>query len=121
VVCFLDQAIHEFDIARFLMGDVTEVSAWGTVRFHPDAQELGDVDTATTFLRFSSGALGVVENSKASGVRLRHCHGSVWGKWYNWLFRLSQRLRCATITRTDISWTITISLWIVLAQLFALS
>jgi myo-inositol 2-dehydrogenase/D-chiro-inositol 1-dehydrogenase len=61
---FLDQAIHEFDIARFLMGDVTEVSAWGTVRFHPDAQELGDVDTATTFLRFSSGALGVVENSR---------------------------------------------------------
>src|SRR6266436_8092670 len=61
---FLDQAIHEFDIARFLMGDVTEVSAWGTVRFHPDAQELGDIDTATTLLRFSSGALGVVENSR---------------------------------------------------------
>jgi len=46
------------------MGDVTEVNAWGTVRFHPDAQELGDIDTATTLLRFSSGALGVVENSR---------------------------------------------------------
>jgi myo-inositol 2-dehydrogenase / D-chiro-inositol 1-dehydrogenase len=61
---FLDQAIHEFDIARFLMGDVTEVSAWGTVRFHPDAEEFGDIDTATTLLRFASGALGVVENSR---------------------------------------------------------
>jgi len=61
---FLDQSIHEFDIARFLMGEVTEVNAWGTVRFHPDAQELGDIDTATTLLRFSSGALGVVENSR---------------------------------------------------------
>jgi myo-inositol 2-dehydrogenase/D-chiro-inositol 1-dehydrogenase len=61
---FLDQAIHEFDIARFLMGDVTEVSAWGTVRFHPDAEEFDDVDTATTLLRFASGALGVVENSR---------------------------------------------------------
>jgi myo-inositol 2-dehydrogenase/D-chiro-inositol 1-dehydrogenase len=61
---FLDQAIHEFDIARFLMGEVAEVNAWGSVRFHPDAGELGDVDTATTLLRFASGALGVVENSR---------------------------------------------------------
>ncbi len=61
---FLDQAIHEFDIARFLMGDVIEVSAWGTVRFHPDAEEFDDIDTATTLLRFASGALGVVENSR---------------------------------------------------------
>lgn len=61
---FLDQAIHEFDIARFLMGEVAEVNAWGSVRFHPDAGEFGDVDTATTLLRFASGALGVVENSR---------------------------------------------------------
>jgi myo-inositol 2-dehydrogenase/D-chiro-inositol 1-dehydrogenase len=61
---FVDQTIHEFDIARFLMGDVTEVNAWGAVRFHPDAEEFGDIDTATTLLRFSSGALGVVENSR---------------------------------------------------------
>src|ERR1700737_3408997 len=61
---FLDQSIHEFDIARFLMGDVTEVNAWGAVRFPPDAEEFGDIDTATTLLRFSSGALGVVENSR---------------------------------------------------------
>jgi myo-inositol 2-dehydrogenase/D-chiro-inositol 1-dehydrogenase len=61
---FLDQAIHEFDIARFLMGEVEEVNAWGSVRFHPDASEFGDIDTATTLLRFASGALGVVENSR---------------------------------------------------------
>ncbi len=61
---FLDQAIHEFDIARFLMGEVTEVNAWGSVRFHRDAAEFGDIDTATTLLRFASGALGVVENSR---------------------------------------------------------
>lgn len=61
---YIDQAIHEFDIARFLMGEVAEVNAWGSVRFHPDAGEFGDVDTATTLLRFASGALGVVENSR---------------------------------------------------------
>src|ERR1700722_15549375 len=61
---FLDQTIHEFDIARFLMGEITEENAWGAVRFHGDAADLGDIDTATTLLRFASGALGVVENSR---------------------------------------------------------
>ena len=61
---FIDQAIHDFDLARFLMGEVESVSAWGTVRFLREAAALGDVDTATTLLRFTSGALGVVENSR---------------------------------------------------------
>ena len=34
-------------------------------------------------------------------------------------FRQSQRLRCATTTRMAISWTISISLWTVLALPFA--
>src|ERR1700736_4824941 len=61
---FIDQAIHEFDLARFLAGEVDEVIAWGAVRFSEDAATAGDVDTATTLLRFKSGALGVVENSR---------------------------------------------------------
>ena len=61
---FIDQAIHEFDMARFLAGEVDEVYAWGAVRFSEDAAAVGDVDTATTLLRFKSGALGVIENSR---------------------------------------------------------
>jgi myo-inositol 2-dehydrogenase / D-chiro-inositol 1-dehydrogenase len=61
---FIDQAIHDFDIARFLAGEIEEVSAWGAARFDAHAAELGDVDTATTLLRFRSGALGVIENSR---------------------------------------------------------
>jgi myo-inositol 2-dehydrogenase / D-chiro-inositol 1-dehydrogenase len=61
---FLDQAIHEFDLARFLVGEVKSVFATGTVRFSQDAAELGDVDTATTILHFENGALGVIENSR---------------------------------------------------------
>jgi myo-inositol 2-dehydrogenase / D-chiro-inositol 1-dehydrogenase len=61
---FLDQAIHEFDLARFLVGEVQSVFAVGAVRFSHDAAELGDVDTATTILRFENGALGVIENSR---------------------------------------------------------
>jgi myo-inositol 2-dehydrogenase / D-chiro-inositol 1-dehydrogenase len=61
---FLDQMIHEIDLARFLVGEVESVCAWGAARFSKDAAEFGDVDTATTLLRFESGALGVIENSR---------------------------------------------------------
>jgi myo-inositol 2-dehydrogenase/D-chiro-inositol 1-dehydrogenase len=56
---FIDQAIHDFDIARFLGGEIEEVSAWGAVRFDENVAAIGDVDTATTLLRFKNGALGV--------------------------------------------------------------
>ncbi|MFY9984950.1 MAG: inositol 2-dehydrogenase [Chthoniobacterales bacterium] len=61
---FLDQMIHEIDLARFLVGEVESVSAWGAARFLKDAADFGDVDTATTLLRFKNGALGVIENSR---------------------------------------------------------
>jgi myo-inositol 2-dehydrogenase/D-chiro-inositol 1-dehydrogenase len=56
--------IHEIDLARFLVGDVESVCAWGAARFSKDATDFGDVDTATTLLRFKNGALGVIENSR---------------------------------------------------------
>jgi len=61
---FRDQTIHEFDMARFLVGEVEEIFAWGAVRVDPQVAELGDVDTATTLMRFQNGALGVIENSR---------------------------------------------------------
>jgi len=61
---FFDQALHEFDIARFLVGEVVEVSAWGTVRVQQEIGDMGDADTTVTLLRFASGALGVIENSR---------------------------------------------------------
>ncbi|RTG99372.1 inositol 2-dehydrogenase [Thermus scotoductus] len=61
---FLDMGVHDLDLARFLVGEVEEVFAWGTVRVDPEIGALGDVDTATLVLRFRNGALGVVENSR---------------------------------------------------------
>lgn len=62
---FLDMTIHDFDMARFLMGEeVVEVFASGTVLVDPKIGEVGDVDTAVVTLRFSSGALGVIDNSR---------------------------------------------------------
>lgn len=61
---FLDQAIHDLDIARFLVGEVEEVTAVGDAKVDPAIAEIGDVDTATTLLRFANGAQGVVQNSR---------------------------------------------------------
>ncbi len=62
---FLDMMIHDFDMARFLMGsDVTEVYAVGGVMVDPAIGEAGDLDTALVTLKFANGALGVIDNSR---------------------------------------------------------
>jgi myo-inositol 2-dehydrogenase/D-chiro-inositol 1-dehydrogenase len=63
---FLDMAVHDFDLARFLVGEVEEVHAWGTVLIDSRFTEADDVDTAVTFLRFANGAFGVVDTSRRS-------------------------------------------------------
>ena len=61
---FLDQAIHDLDIARFLVGEVREVTAWGEAKIEPRLAELNDADTTTAVLHFENGAQGVVMNSR---------------------------------------------------------
>jgi len=63
---FLDMAVHDLDLARFLVGEVEEVSAWGSVLFDDRFAQAGDIDTALTALRFANGALGVVETARHS-------------------------------------------------------
>jgi myo-inositol 2-dehydrogenase/D-chiro-inositol 1-dehydrogenase len=62
---FLDMAIHDFDMARYVVGsEVEEVYAAGNVLVDPAIGEAGDVDTAVITLRFANGALGVIDNSR---------------------------------------------------------
>ncbi len=61
---FLDMTIHDFDMARFLLGEVEEVFAAGSVLVDPEIGAAGDVDTAVVTLRFESGALGVITNCR---------------------------------------------------------
>lgn len=62
---FLDMTIHDFDMARFLMGDeVEEVYAVGGVHIDPAIGQAGDIDTAVVTLRFRNGAIGVIDNSR---------------------------------------------------------
>lgn len=62
---FLDMMIHDFDMARFLMGEeVTELMATGRCLIDPAIGQCGDVDTAVVLLKFQSGALGTIDNSR---------------------------------------------------------
>jgi myo-inositol 2-dehydrogenase / D-chiro-inositol 1-dehydrogenase len=61
---FLDMTIHDFDMARYQVGDVEEVYAAGAVLINPELGEAGDVDTDVVTLRFANGALGVIDNSR---------------------------------------------------------
>jgi myo-inositol 2-dehydrogenase / D-chiro-inositol 1-dehydrogenase len=63
---FLDMAIHDLDLARFLVGEVEEVHAWASVLFDDRFAQAVDFDTAVTMLRFCNGALGVVETARHS-------------------------------------------------------
>ncbi len=61
---FFDMTIHDFDMARFLLGEVSEVYAAGGVMVDPAIGEAGDIDTALITLKFASGALGTIDNSR---------------------------------------------------------
>ncbi|WP_051663345.1 inositol 2-dehydrogenase [Alicyclobacillus macrosporangiidus] len=59
---YLDQSIHDYDIARFLMGDeITEVTALGSVLYSTEVAKYGDVDQALTYVRFAGGGAGDIE------------------------------------------------------------
>ena len=61
----LDMGIHDFDLARFFMGEVqlgAHRSA-GTLAF-PELKTVGDIDNAVVSLVFADGRLGVVDLSR---------------------------------------------------------
>jgi myo-inositol 2-dehydrogenase/D-chiro-inositol 1-dehydrogenase len=62
---FFDMTIHDFDMARYLMGsEVVEVYAVGGVRVDPAIGQAGDIDTAVVTLCFENGAYGTIDNSR---------------------------------------------------------
>lgn len=62
---FLDMTIHDFDMARYLIGsEVEEVYAVGGVMVDPEIGEAGDIDTTLVTLRYANGAIGSIDNSR---------------------------------------------------------
>src|SRR6266542_7095614 len=62
---FLDMTIHDFDMARFLIGDeVAEIYTSGGVMVDPEIGKAGDLDTALIVLRFRNGVIATIDNSR---------------------------------------------------------
>jgi scyllo-inositol 2-dehydrogenase (NAD+) len=57
----IDMGIHDFDLARWFMGEVATVQAVGGVLAYPELGAVGDIDNAIVSLVFESGRLGVVD------------------------------------------------------------
>src|SRR5919201_1804044 len=64
---FVDVTIHDLDAARWLVGEIEEVTAFGAALSDPAFAEVGDVDNVVVALRFASGALGVIDESRVAG------------------------------------------------------
>ncbi|MDQ4138196.1 MAG: inositol 2-dehydrogenase [Actinomycetota bacterium] len=62
---FRDMTIHDFDLARFLLGEFVEVHAVGQ-RLDPDIAAAGDYSAAVVTMTTASGAVATIVNS-------RHC------------------------------------------------
>ncbi|MCO6472521.1 MAG: Gfo/Idh/MocA family oxidoreductase [Melioribacteraceae bacterium] len=60
----LDMAIHDFDIARWYMGDVDTVYSVGGVLAFPEVEQTGDTDNVVMAVKFDSGTLGEVDISR---------------------------------------------------------
>ena len=62
---FKDMTIHDFDMVRFLLGEVESVSSTGQ-NLDPALADTGDFDAAVTVLRTADGKIATITNS-------RHC------------------------------------------------
>ena len=63
----IDMGIHDFDLARWFMGDVRSISAIGGTIAYPELETVGDIDNAVASLVFASGRLGVIDLTR-SGI-----------------------------------------------------
>lgn len=65
---FLDMSSHDFDMARFLMGsDIIEITA-NAMAYNKDIADIGDVDHTFCTVKFESGAVGLIDNSRSSAL-----------------------------------------------------
>ena len=73
-----DMGVHDFDLGRMFMGEVSTVHAVGGALAYPEMKSVGDIDNALVSMVFESGALGTVQLSRNSvfGYDIRT---EIWG------------------------------------------
>jgi len=73
-----DMGAHDFDLARWYMGEVKTVHAIGGTLAYPEMKTVGDIDNAIIDLVFENDALGAVQLSRNAvfGYDIR---ADIWG------------------------------------------
>lgn len=61
---FIDMGIHDFDLARWFMGEVKSVYSVGHSAAFPEISKVGDVESAFSTMTFASGAIGSISLSR---------------------------------------------------------
>lgn len=81
----MDMGVHDFDLARWLMGaEVTRVFSEGACLALPELKGVGDIDNAVISLRFATDAVGNIDISRNAvyGYDIRTevmgTEGSLW-------------------------------------------
>ena len=75
---FIDMGIHDFDLARWFIGEVASVHSVGGVLAYPEMQGIGDWDNTITTLQFANGCIGSVTLSR-NGVYGYGIHTEIVG------------------------------------------
>jgi predicted dehydrogenase len=94
-----DSVIHDLDAARWLLGEVEEVSVHGASLSDPIFRSLGDVDNVLVVLQFVSGALGVIDASRVAGYGYE-CSTEVMGSQATIRIGYGHRSRHVELLRT---------------------
>jgi myo-inositol 2-dehydrogenase / D-chiro-inositol 1-dehydrogenase len=100
---FRDMTIHDFDLARFILGSdpIQEVYACGSAMVDPALKSFGDMDTAMVVMKATSGALVHINNSRRAVYGYDQRVEAFGSKG----MVQSDNLRASTITRFDASAT----------------
>ena len=61
---FVDMGVHDYDMARWLMGEIESVHSTAGTLVHPELQAIGDFDNAIVSFTFANGSLGAVDLSR---------------------------------------------------------
>ena len=64
---FLDMGIHDFDLARWFMGEISEIYSIANVLAYPEMKSINDVDNSISTVTFENGKIGSVDLSR-SGI-----------------------------------------------------
>lgn len=96
---FADVTLHDFDAARWLIGEISEVTAFGAALSDPlGFEEADDIDNAVVAVRFAGGALGVIDNSRVAGYGYE-CSSEVMGSKATLRVDNHRRASVETLTR----------------------